>query len=169
MRRREFIALLGGAAVQVREVWSIGHQTSRVDVLPRTEYRRQSRGQRQGVDANPVGVCERVASDIKCVRAALERLKGGRDIIRSSDFECDDLEAEGARRCLNLANFEHEGRIADICQDRQPVEPGDDLAQEFESLAGSIGVLGRQTWSPRLGSRRSRWRADRSQGRTRLE
>ena len=104
-------------------------------------HRRQSRAQRQGVDANPVGVHERVGHDIKCVGAALERLEGGRDILRSPDFECDDLKAERAGRCLNLAHLQHGGGIADIGHDRQPAETGDNLAQEFESLAGKIGRL----------------------------
>ena len=47
--------------------------------------------QRQGVDSNPVGGYERIANDIKCVRAALERLEGGRDILGSPDFECERL------------------------------------------------------------------------------
>src|SRR2546425_4178307 len=51
---------IGGAPVQVRSVWSIGHETSRFDVLPNGMQRWQSRAQRQGVDANPVAVCERV-------------------------------------------------------------------------------------------------------------
>ena len=88
---QNLVDIVGGAPEQVREVWSIGHQTSRFDVLPKTVHRRQSRGERQGVDANPVGVHERVAADIKRIRAALERLEGGRDILGSPDFECGRL------------------------------------------------------------------------------
>ena len=80
--------------------------------------------------------------DIKCIRAALERLEGGRDILGSPDFECGDLEAERAGRCLNLAHLQHGGGIADIGHDRQPAETGDNLAQEFESLASKIGRSG---------------------------
>jgi hypothetical protein len=44
---------------------------------------RQSRAERQGVDANAVGVYERVARDIKGVDAACERFEGQRDILGS--------------------------------------------------------------------------------------
>ena len=80
-------------------------------------------------------------TDIKRVRAALERLEGGRDILGSPDFDCGDLEAERAGRCLNLAHLQHGGGIADIGHDRQPAKTGDNLAQEFESLASKIGLL----------------------------
>jgi hypothetical protein len=50
--------------------------------------------QRQGVDANPVGAYERVGTDIKSLRLALERPEGGRDILRLPDFECGDFEAK---------------------------------------------------------------------------
>jgi TIR domain len=40
-------------------------QTSGFNVVPRPVHRRQSRAQRGGVDANPVGVYERVDTDIK--------------------------------------------------------------------------------------------------------
>jgi hypothetical protein len=44
---------IGGAPILVGDAWSIGHQTSGFDILPETVHRRQSRAQRQGVDANP--------------------------------------------------------------------------------------------------------------------
>ena len=89
-------------------------------------------------------IYERVATDIKCIRAALERLEGGRDILRSPNFECRDFEAERAGRCLNLAHLQHGGGIANIGHDRQSAKTGDNLAQEFESLASKIGELDRQ-------------------------
>jgi hypothetical protein len=49
-------------------------------------HRRQSRGQRQGIDANAVGTYEWVDTDIKCIRAAFERLESGRDVFASLDF-----------------------------------------------------------------------------------
>ena len=48
---------------------------------------------------------------------ALKRLE--RDILRSPDFECRDLEAESAGRCLNLMHFKQRGVTADIGHDRQ--------------------------------------------------
>ena len=123
-------------------------------------HRRQSRGERQGVDANPVGGYERVGTDIKRLRAALERLEGGRDILGSPDFECSDLEAERAGRCLNLAHIQHGGGIADIGHDRQPAETGDNLAQKFEALAGKIGGLERQAGDVAARSRQTCDQAD---------
>ena len=37
-------------------------------------------------DADAMGMHERVDTDIKCVRAALECLEGGRDVFASPDF-----------------------------------------------------------------------------------
>src|SRR5262249_28174789 len=76
----------GSSPVQVRKVWSIRHQTCRFRVLPIRENCRQSQPQRQGVDANPVGGLERVATDIDCVRPTLDRLEGRRDVLASSDW-----------------------------------------------------------------------------------
>src|ERR1700738_2583048 len=63
-----------------------GGLPSRFDVIPRAVHRRQSRAQRRGVDANPASVCERVDSDIKRLRAASERLEGGRDVFAPPEF-----------------------------------------------------------------------------------
>ena len=90
---------------------------------------------------NPISIYQRVGHDIKCIDTALERLDGGRDILRSSDFSCNDLEAERAGRSLNLTHFQYADRSAGIGQDRQPAESGDNLEQEFKSLAGNIGRL----------------------------
>src|SRR5262249_53199441 len=54
---QNLVDITSRAPEQVREVWSVGHQTARFDVLPKAVYRRQSGGQRQRVDANPVGEC----------------------------------------------------------------------------------------------------------------
>ena len=139
---QNLVDIVGGAPEQVREVRSIGHQTSRFDVLPKAVHRRQSRGQRQGVDANAVGVHERVDTDIKCIRAALERVEGGRDVLRSPDFGCGDLKAERAGRCLSLAHVQHGGGIAHIGHDRQPAKTGYSLAQKFEFLASQYRISG---------------------------
>jgi hypothetical protein len=83
---QNLIDIIARAPPQVRVVRSIGHQTCRFDRFPRTVHRRQSPGQRQGIDANAVEVHERVDTDIKCIRAALECLEGGRDVFASPDF-----------------------------------------------------------------------------------
>ena len=68
----------------------------------------------------------------------------------------DDLEAERAGRCLNLAHLQHGVGIADIGHDRQPAKTGDNLAQEFEPLAGKIGLLDRQAGDVAARSRQTR-------------
>ena len=107
--------------------------------------RRKPRAERKRDDARAVGDNECIAHDVKCVRLGLERLEGGSDILRSPDFEWRDFEAERASRGLNLAHLQHGLGIANICHDCQPAEPGDNLAQKFESLAGKIGRLDRQS------------------------
>ena len=136
---QNLVDIVTGAPEQVREVYSIGHQTSRFDIFAMAVHRRYPRGKRQGVDANQVGDYERVSTNIECVRAAFERLEGGRDILRLPYFRCGDLEADRASRCLSRPHLQHGGGRVDIEQDRQPAKTGDNLAQKFEPLAGKIG------------------------------
>src|SRR6516164_2907721 len=49
---------LGGAPEQVWEVWSVGHQTARLNKRAGIEDRRQSRAERKRHDASTVGVNE---------------------------------------------------------------------------------------------------------------
>src|SRR2546430_885297 len=56
---------LGGAPVLVSEAWSIGHQPSRYDVMPKNGDGRQLRAERQRIDTNLVGDQERVATNIQ--------------------------------------------------------------------------------------------------------
>src|SRR5262245_65501560 len=46
---QNLVDITSRAPEQVREVWSVGHQTARFDVLPKAVYCRQSGGQRQRV------------------------------------------------------------------------------------------------------------------------
>jgi hypothetical protein len=78
-----------------------------------------------------IGGYERVRTDIKGFRAVLERLEGGRDILASPDFWGGDLQAKRAGCCRNLSHFHHVGGIVRIGPDRQPLETGDNLAQEL--------------------------------------
>src|SRR5262249_2057861 len=139
----------------VRPVYSIGHRTSRFDVLTGIVDRRQSRDERQGVDANSVGQYERVASDIKGLRAAIERLERGRDIFGAPNFECHDIEAERAGGRLNLVHLQCGDGITDIRQAGQPAQTWDNLAQEFESLASKIGCQGREAGDVAARSRKA--------------
>ena len=76
-----------------------------------------------------MGDYERIANNIECLRAALERLESGRDVFGSPDFEGGDIEAERARSRLNLAQLLHSGGIVNIGHDRQPAETRNNLAQ----------------------------------------
>src|SRR5215207_3759931 len=62
---QDFIHVIGGPAKKDWVAWSIGHQTSSVDVLPRSVHHRQAGTERQNVDAMPVCNCEQVLSDIE--------------------------------------------------------------------------------------------------------
>src|SRR5215831_18830043 len=81
------VSSVGGPPEHIRKVWSVGHQTPRFDVVPRSVHRRQPLAQRRDVDSDAVGICERVGAHIKRVRAALECLEGGREILRLPDFQ----------------------------------------------------------------------------------
>ena len=105
------------------------------------------------MNASAVGYYERVGTDIKCLRSVLERVEAGHDIFCSSDFERGGLEAQGTSRCLHLAHFQHRSRGTDIGQNRQMAKTRDNLAQQFESLASSIGLLQRQASNVSAGSR----------------
>jgi hypothetical protein len=56
----------------------------------------------------------------------------------------DRLQAELPCRCLNLVGLKHCGSIVEIGDDGQPVQPGNDIAQNFEALACKFGLLARQ-------------------------
>src|SRR5262249_38829960 len=83
---QNFVDVVGRAPEQVWEVCSVGHQPPHFNRLPLGVHRRQSRRQHQGVDAKLVGSYERVDNDIKCLRAAIERLEGRHDVFASLDF-----------------------------------------------------------------------------------
>ena len=55
------------------------------------------------------------------------------------------FEAEHACCGLDLAHLQHDEGIADIAQYSQPAKTGDNLSQEFKSLAGKLGRLLRQS------------------------
>jgi hypothetical protein len=63
---------------------------------------------------------ERLANHIKGLHSTLDRLKRGRDILRSSDFEQGNCKAERAGRCVSLAHLRHTDGAIDIGQNRQP-------------------------------------------------
>src|SRR5262249_11756144 len=59
---------VGHAPELVRNVWSIGQQTTRFNVLPKAMHRRQSRAHSQDVYASSIGTHERVTTSLKCIR-----------------------------------------------------------------------------------------------------
>ena len=91
-------------------------------------------------------VIERIADDIERLRdRPLSVLEGGRDIVGSANFQPGESKAERAGRCFeprsSPARRPDCRALAMIASRRSP---GDDLAQEFEPLAGKIGLLQRQ-------------------------
>src|SRR5262249_5252596 len=71
---------------------SVG-ETSRPSDLAviRLMTKSKSRSKRQDNDANPVRVYQQIAANVECIRAALEGVEGGRDILRAPDFQRRDL------------------------------------------------------------------------------
>jgi hypothetical protein len=57
---------------------------------------------------------------------------------------------------LDLAHIKHDDGIANVAQQRQSTEAGDNLAQKFEALARKIGYLVRQTGDVAARSRQTR-------------
>ena len=115
--------------------------TSRFDVLPLHVHHRQRRGERKGVNADPLCVHEGVANNIKAVGAALERLEDEGDVLRALDWHWYDLKTERARRRVDLVHLRDATGIAGIGQDRQPTETRENLAHEFEALGSEITCL----------------------------
>src|SRR5215831_7689142 len=70
---KNLIDIVAGTPEKGRAVGSIGHQTCFSGGVPSPEHRRQPRAQGQCVDANSVGVRDRIGNDIKRLRATLER------------------------------------------------------------------------------------------------
>ena len=105
----------------------------------------------------------------KCISAALECVEGVRDIVNLPDLRYCDLEAQRTGRSLNLVQFQHNGGIADIGDNRQAAETGNNLAQELEFLAPSIRYEIRQTGNVAARSRQTRNQAGADRVRHRRE
>src|SRR3984893_3873761 len=94
---QNLVHILGGAPEQVREVWSVGHETPGLDIVAGAPDRRQPRAERKRDDACSVGSSESSDHDVKRVGLGLERREGRCDILRPPDFEWRDFEAGRAR------------------------------------------------------------------------
>jgi hypothetical protein len=113
-------------------------------VLPRAVHRWQSRTERPVNDSNAIVGHERVATDVKCVRATFERLEDRRDVFCSPDFQRGDVETKPTGCLQYLVHLQRGGGITDIGHNRQPTERGNNFAQKFESLGSNIGSLQQQ-------------------------
>src|SRR5262249_52810907 len=133
---KNLVDIVAGAAELVGQIWSVGHEASRLHVFPSEVDRRQSRGSRQDADANPVDEYQRLGTDNKRVGTASERLKGRYDILGPTDLRGDDLEPERVRGCLSVDHLCDGATGVCIGQDRQPTKTWDELAQKFEPFAG---------------------------------
>jgi hypothetical protein len=76
---------------------------------------------------------------------AFESIESGCDILRSPYLLWHDFEADRASQNLNLALLLHGCSVAGVKQDSQPAKFGNDLTQQFEPLASSIGRLDGQS------------------------
>src|SRR5262249_32883127 len=93
---------------------------------------------------NLIGFHEPVGTNIKCFRMSLDRLEGGRDIFCAPNFERIKFETEHAGRRLSFAQFHYGEGITDISQDRHSAQTWNNLAQDFDPLAGKLVRLDRQ-------------------------
>ena len=128
---QNLINKLSGAPELVRLVRSVRHQTSRFNKLAKHVQSRQSFTDGTSVDLGAVRAHDRVHDDIERVRAALNCLKGRRDIVGAPDIHCGDFQTKRSRRRLNLPHFQHGVGRTNIAQDRQPTQSRNDLAQDL--------------------------------------
>src|SRR5262249_61700617 len=92
-----------------------------------------------------MAVKESIAQNVNGVRLGFDLLERGCNILGSPDFEWRDFDAKPASHGLNLGHLQHALGKVSISYDCQPAEPGENLTQEFETLAGNIGRLSRQS------------------------
>ena len=69
--------------------------------------------------------------NIKCVRAVLQPLKRGSDIIGPLDHQWHNVKTEHACGGLRLAHFEHGLSIANVEHDCEAVQLRDQLASDL--------------------------------------
>src|SRR5216684_2341375 len=132
---------VGSASEQSREVRSVGHESPSLGKIASSEDRRQPCVQCKRNDARVVGDNQSILRDVKSVRLVSERLESRSNIFPSPDFEWHDFQPECANHGLELAHLQHGRGIANISYNCQPAEPRDNLAQEFNALAGRIDFL----------------------------
>ena len=87
----------------------------------------------------PVDENERIGTHIQGLRAAVELLESGRDILPAPDFERKDLKADRLGQGSDRVHLLHGLRESDIGHNTQPAQCRNDFAQQFEPLAHRIG------------------------------
>src|SRR5215475_15867401 len=153
------VNITSGAPELVNKVYSIGHQTSRFNIVTRAVHRRQSSVECQRINANAVGVYKRIGRDIKRVRATCDRIKHRRNIFSTPDFKDGGIEAENARCLVNSSHVQHVSGIAGIAHNCQSAQTGHSLAQNFETFGSKICGLARQAGEVAARSRQTRYEA----------
>src|SRR5262245_18575055 len=121
----------GCPAPHVRPIRSIGDQTAGFDVFPHGVYRRESRTQRERADTYPVYEQDGIGQDVPRLGATLERIESVSDVFDTLNFKGTDFQVEVTCGSLNLAYVHGAEGIVDICQDCQPAQTGNEIAQEF--------------------------------------
>src|SRR3954454_8123947 len=142
---QNLVDVVAGSPKQVRRAWPVGHQPTGLNVLSKAVHRRHARTEREVVDANTVGVGERVRQNVKSLRPRCQRFKYGSDITRAANFYWHDFEADCLGRGLDLALLQRRTQIACLTQYRQPSQSGHNLTQKFKAFACKVDRLDRET------------------------
>src|SRR5262249_1915266 len=87
---------------------------------------------------------------------AIQGLEGERDVLIPPDVEREDFEAECAGCRLDLAQLQRRKGTREIGKDSKSAQTRHNLAQELESLPGSIGSLTRYAGNVAAWSRQGR-------------
>ena len=88
---QNFVHIIASTPKHAGDIGTIGHESAGFDEIPITNHRRKPRALRQSVDVKPVDENERIGTHIQGLRAAVELLESGRDILPAPDFERKDL------------------------------------------------------------------------------
>jgi len=82
----------GGTSEQVIDVWPMGDHAACVDIVRRNVHGWQPRRQRKRIDANTVGIHQRIDADVERVRIPPQGLDRRRNVLGPSDFTLDGIE-----------------------------------------------------------------------------
>src|SRR5262249_23239306 len=82
---QNLVDMICTAPVEIGDVRSVGHQTSRIDILPLTEHRWQPPVPGKLDDVHPIGVCEWISADNKRLGTILEAQISRCDIFGAPD------------------------------------------------------------------------------------